>query len=180
MIVYSCLFTNNKLGTDQPKINEEDKLPGFEYVMFTNIPEIVKKTGWTPIHKDLIGNHPIYTAKHYKWLAHKYLPDGEIVIFVDSYMMPHKNVNWSLYFKKLNKDDINCGIILMKHPVRGCIYNECDAIASCKKDTRKNMDIVKEFLKEKGMPRYGGLVESGLLVRNLKNDKFNKVCEELF
>ena len=177
-VVYSCLFSNNKKRLDQPNITT--KLEGFDYVMFTNVPDYITNTDWIPIYKDLIDDDPIYTAKYYKWIAHKYLSCYDIGIYVDAYMMPNPHVNWSLYENKLDINDVTSGILLMKHPERNCIYQECNAIVACRKDTRMNMNKVIEFLKTNNMPTNYGLSAGGLFMRHLKNEHFNKLCEELY
>lgn len=72
------------------------------------------------------------------------------------------------------------GIIFKKHPVRNCIYDECIAIPKCGKDTKQNMDRVIEFLNSEGMPKGYGLGEGGLFIRDLRNEKVNNMCGELF
>lgn len=176
-VVYSCLFSKNK-RVDEPRI--VDKLDGWDYFMFTNTPERVNGSGWNSIHKDLMDDHPIYTAKYYKWIAHKYLLDYDIAIYVDAYMSPNTMMDWGTYISKLNENDTFNGIILNRHQHRGCIYQECEAISHCRKDTKENMNKVINFLKENGMPSNYGLCSCGLFIRHLKNNGFNKLCDELF
>ncbi len=64
-VVYSCLFSNGSRQVDQPHIN--NKLLDFDYIMFTNVPDNIINTGWSPIYMEILNNHPIYTAKYYKW-----------------------------------------------------------------------------------------------------------------
>lgn len=179
-VVYTCLFSNGPKRHDEPLIKDENKLDGYDYVIFTNIPDKIANSGWTPIYKDLINDHAIYTSKYYKWCSHKYLLDYDICIFVDAYMMPKPTINWSPYELKLNDENINDACVIMKHPQRICIYKECDAIVACKKDTRANMDRVVAYLKENNMPANYGLTENGLFMRHLKNEKFNVFCEEFY
>ena len=178
-VVYSCLFSDNKRRLDEPLIKNDDRLEGWDYIIFTNVPNKVIDSGWVPINKELINNHAVYTAKHYKWVAHKYLEDYDIAIYVDAYMSPSK-MDWNAYINKLNADDIDNGIILKKHMHRGCIYRECHAIAHCRKDTKINMDKVINFLKDEKMPENYGLSEGGLFIRHLKNGPINILLEELF
>ncbi|QKF94181.1 nucleotide-diphospho-sugar transferase [Fadolivirus algeromassiliense] len=177
-VVYSCLFVNGPKKRDQPSIN--NKLEGWDYIMFTNIPDKLINTGWTPIQKPLVNNHPIYSAKHYKWCGHKYLSEYDIAIYVDAYMTPNHNVDWNNYANKVEVYGISNGIIMMKHPNRACIYSECNEIHKCRKDTKANMEKVINFLKLEGMPTNYGLTAAGLFIRHLKNNELNKFCEELF
>ena len=178
-VVYSCLFSNSDRVRDDPCTDNNVKLNGFDYIMFTNIPEHVTNSIWTPIYKDLIDDHPIYTAKHYKWLAHKYLLDYDIAIYVDAYLSP-KIIDWNEYIDKLTIDGAENGVRLMRHFHRNCIYDECSAIARCRRDTSENMNKVIEFLKENNMPTKFGLSQGGLVVRHLKNKDFNNLCNELY
>jgi hypothetical protein len=174
-VVYSCLFSSGTKRMDHPNINETDKLEGFDYIMFTNISDKLQNTVCTFIDKDLMNEHPIHTAKYYKWNSHKYFEDYEIAIYVDAYMMPNPTIKWDEYIPQLKSDDINCGIIQMKHSQRNCIYMECNAIVGCKKDTRINMDKVINFLKTNNMPGNYGLFECGLFLRHLKNEELNSI-----
>lgn len=179
-VVYSCLFWNGKRKLDEPFIQPEDKLEGYDYMMFTNVPDKLTNTGWMPINKPLINDHPIYTAKYYKWNAHQYLTDYNIGIYVDAYLSPNNNIQWNDYISQLKINGLYDGIILMKHPFRQCIYVECDAIHQCRKDTKVNMDKVINFLQSENMPKDYGLCQAGLFIRNFKNNDVNQMCEELF
>jgi len=178
-VVYSCLFSDGKRTLDIPCIKDTVRLNEWDYVMFTNVPDHLKDSGWVPIYKELIQDHPIYTAKHYKWLVHKYLLDYDIAIYVDAYLSPIV-MDWNKYIDKLKPDGIGNGIILMRHSRRNCIYDECSAISNCRRDTKENMDNVITFLKENNMPKKYGLSEGGLSIRHLKNNDFNSLCDELF
>lgn len=179
-VVYTCLFSDGNRQSDDPCVKEEDKLEGFDYIIFTNIPDNIKNSGWIPFERELLNNHPVYTAKYYKWTAHNYLLDYDIAIYVDAYMMPNPKIIWDDYINKLNLSTIADSIILMKHSQRNCIYQECDAIVGCRKDSRNNMNKVLEFLKKENMPHNYGLSECGLILRYLKNDELNKFTEEFF
>ncbi|ARF11461.1 hypothetical protein Klosneuvirus_1_318 [Klosneuvirus KNV1] len=179
-VVYSCLFSDGKRKIDEPYIKEEDKLVGWDYIMFTNIPDKIINTGWTPISKPIVHNSAVYSAKCYKWLAHQHIVNYDIAIYVDAYLSPKKDINWQDYIDKLNSNVANNGIILLKHPVRNCIYKECEIIYKYRKDKIENMQKVINFLKNEGMPEAYGLYECGLFIRHLKNKDFNRLCEELF
>jgi hypothetical protein len=178
-VVYSCLFYDGKRIVDKPHIDEDNKLEDWDYVIFTNIPDELKDSGWTPMYKKLIKNHPIYTAKCYKWLAYRYLTNYDIAIYVDAYLAPI-TTDWDKYINKLSTDGIENGVIMMKHSRFECIYAECYEIIRCKRDTEENMCKVMRFLKENNMPVNYGLYEGGLFIRHLKNTDFNNFCNELF
>jgi hypothetical protein len=177
-VVYTCLFSNGSTKPDTPFV--KDKLPEFDYIIFTNIPDNCKNSGWSPIQRELLNNHPIYTAKYYKWTAHNYLLDYDVALYVDAYMSPNPKILWGNYISRLNINSITESLILMKHSQRDCIYEECNAIVHCRKDTRINMDKVINFLKTNNMPHHYGLSEGGLILRHLKNNDLNNFLEEFF
>lgn len=179
-VVYTCLFSDGSRKIDRPFVNDKDKLEGWDYIIFTNVNlEDFGDCGWTVIKKELANNHPIYTSRYYKWIVTSHLSEYDIGIYVDAYMAP-ANIDWDVYTDQLSVDDISNGIILKKHPVRNCIYDECIAIPKCGKDTKQNMDRVIEFLNSEGMPKGYGLGEGGLFIRDLRNEKVNNMCGELF
>jgi hypothetical protein len=177
-VVYSCLFAGSTANVDKPYV--KDKLAGFDYVMFTNIPHALKNSGWTPIHRELLNSHAIYTSRFYKWTAHNFLFDYDVAIYVDAYLSPNIANNWEDIINSLDPTSANKGIIMMKHPLRKCIYRECAAIVSAKKDTRERMNTVIAFLRSNDMPSDYGLYECALFVRHLGNVQLNDMLEELF
>lgn len=179
-VVYTCLFSNGSYKPDDPFIDSQNKIPNFDYIIFTNIPDQIKNSGWEPICMELLNNHPIYTAKYYKWASHNYLLDYDIAIYVDAYMAPNPKINWESYIDRINTNSISESLILMKHSQRDCIYDECNAIVEHKKDTRANMNKVLDFLSENNMPKKFGLSEGGLIMRHLKNKTLNDFFEEFF
>ena len=55
---------------------------------------------------------------------------------------------------------------LMKHPVRGCVYEEADACSQRRKD---NVDVIQNQInkyKQLRYPHNNGMVATGLLIRN--------------
>jgi len=158
---------------ESPKVN--NKLAGWDYVLFSNIEEITRNDsfqGWKVIKKPLINNHPIYTAKYYKWLILKELPKYDRAIYVDSYLEPTFDKPWD----SLNE---SC-FYLNPHPKRNCIYSELPKIASFRRDTKANMERVRKFLEEQGFPKEFGLWGTYIFNRSLKSPLANKICEELY
>lgn len=171
--VVSANFNINGEPLEKPRIN--NPLEGWDYFLFSNIDEITNEeayNGWKVIKKDLIDNNPLYTAKYYKWLIHKELPQYDTAVYVDSYMEPNANKPWST----LDKKNIN----LKPHKKRNCVYKEFKYIVRFARDTQENMNKIKNFLKEEGFPEDFGLWENNVFLRPLKNNKVNKICEELY
>ena len=47
-------------------------------------------------------------------------------------------------------------------------------------ETKESMSKVKTFLESEKFPKNYGLWETQIQLRSLKNDKLNKICEELY
>ena len=172
--VITAVFSNTFENYDLPYV--KDKIKGWDYLLFTNIPQLINNIGdgWTKIDFDLRDNHPIYTAKYCKWMCHKILPNYDYIIWVDGFCSPNVKYNWDMIANKTTD------ITMKKHSHNNCIYKECKNIYLSKKDTYQNMGIIYNFLKSKKMPPKNGLYETGILLRNLRNNKVNKMAEELY
>tara|TARA_Y100001937_G_C7134012_1_gene339013 strand:+ start:4557 stop:5252 length:696 start_codon:yes stop_codon:yes gene_type:complete len=171
--VVTANFNINGQPLENPKIN--NRLEGWDYFLFSNINEIIEKdvyNGWNVVKKDLINNNPLYTAKYYKWLIHKELPEYDTAIYVDSYIEPNINKPWDI----LDKNFIN----LKPHKRRNCVYKEFRYIVKFARDTKENMQKVKDFLESERFPENFGLWENNVFLRPLKDPKVNKICEELY
>ena len=105
-------------------------------------------------------------------VIHKELPEYETAIYVDSYMEPNINKPWA----DLDKNLLN----LKPHKRRSCVYDEFSYIVRFARDTKENMEKVKEFLKGEDFPENFGLWENNVFLRPLKNERVNKICEELY
>jgi hypothetical protein len=150
-------------------------MEGWDYYLFSNIKEIVEHEvyhGWKVVPKELINNNPLYTAKYYKWLIHKELPEYNTAIYVDSYIEPNINKPWDT----LDENAIN----LKPHKRRNCVYKEFRYIVRFARDTQEKMDKVKDFLRAENFPEDFGLWENNVFLRPLKNKGVNKICEELY
>jgi hypothetical protein len=171
-----CVVTTNfsvdGSSFENPRVASPMK--GWDYFIFSNVSEITNQeffNGWTVMPRNLISNHPIYTAKYYKYHIHKELENYDKAIYVDAWLNPNVNKNW---------DSLEEDFYLKKHKRRDCIYDELRAIVKFGRDSKESMDKVESFLKLEKFPKNYGLWETQIQLRSLKNDKVNKICEELY
>ena len=95
----------------------------------------------------------IYKSRYIKFMGWEYLKDVmkkeyDIIFYCDVLYSPNKNVDWNFYFQKIKEN----GLIQRLHPVKPNIYKECSNCHRAKKDTRENMKLMANFLKEKNVP----------------------------
>lgn len=108
------------------------------------------------------ANHPRMQAKYIRMHPFEFFPNNEFVIYIDwsaKLLSPNSIEFFVSHF------DPNADIMMRKHPVRDCIYDE--AKASMEHLKYKTQDInwqVKHYHDERKHPAHAGLSASGLMV----------------
>ena len=180
--IKKCFFTAciGNSGQTLDNIVPFQKAAGWDYIMFTNR-EFPATIPWK-IHKvEREYDDPALNAKMYKWQAHKFLPEYDVVVWIDSYMSPNptyiKNLD-SLLQLKLYKE--NKGILHRPHKDRICVWDECDAVVSKRRAKKEDVDKNRRLLKEENMPKNFGLVDTNVVCRLNKDPQVHRVCDEVF
>lgn len=166
-VIYSAITG----GYDEIK-EPEYVNPDLDYILFTDNPnvqsdiwkvELISKEG------DLDDTR---LARKIKILGHQYLKDYDFSIWVDGKLL----ITNDLYDFVLN----NRGrepLLGFNHYENDCIYQEKELCRILNKDDLDIMDAQIERYRKEGYPEHNGLIESGVLVRELKNEKVIKLME---
>ena len=166
IVVYTCVTG----GYDNLIVPTKTK--GVDYICFTDNLDM-PCMGWLlkPIPEELSGLTKVKQQRMVKILAHKYLPDYDISIWVDGSVEVKGNV------KEFISPFIYDGhsVFIPKHPARDCIYKECMAVKAVKKDTSNMPDKQAKKYRSEGYPEKNGLVQTNIMVRWHNNDD----CKEL-
>ena len=177
---YTAIFGKPGLPTDT-LAPVENKLPGWRYICFTNIP-MDPVPGWqiVRIWASSAALEPRLEAKKYKWLSHQLLADFDIAVWVDAYIAP--NPMYSELFKQWIMDmiDQNKYVAHRAHDDRDCVYEECDAVIEHKRETSTRVTKAKALLKEADVPEHGGLFDTNIVVRFHKEAVVQDVSEKVF
>lgn len=100
------------------------------------------------------------SARYFKVMAHRVLREADISIWVDA------NVRLLLPPAKTALDWLSRrDLVVFKHPVRKCIFEEAEA---CRRLEKGKADLIKAQVrayKKAGMPRYWGLVSTRCVMR---------------
>lgn len=168
IVVYTCITG----GYDD--LRKPVKTDGVDYICFTddlNMPA----NGWElrPMPDGLDGLTKAKQQRMVKILAHKYLPDYDISIYVDGSFEVKADV------KEFIKPFIYDGhtIFIPEHPARNCIYKECETVKKIKKDTTDLPDKQMKKYREEGFPERFGLTQNNVIVRWHNNDDCIQVME---
>jgi len=154
-------------------------IPGWDYICFTN-QKIPNPAGWTLVQIDYTGQEPATEAKRYKWLSHLFLAEYDITVWVDAYIAPNVQRQELLKTWIISMLDKDTKILHKPHPVRNCVWEECDAVVQGKRETKARADRVRSALEKEKMPRGWGLFDTNILVKFNKDIQLQKQCEDIY
>ena len=184
--VVTCVFLLDFDEIDTPSCNFE-KCNNFDYHLFTNDKSKVSKLSndWNIVEVNC-GNvkNGVYLTKYIKWQTHECLPDYDIIIWVDSFIIPnHLKLNdINAIINQCLDDKLNTPIFMRTQEFK-CIKDDIDW---CVKNNRltKQMSLkitnyfenVEKFPISKPVQTYW----SSAIIKNNKNIKLRKLSSELF
>lgn len=144
--------------------------PNYKFVMFTEDKNI-KSSLWKIRYIKPDFEDPRRESRTYKWLVHRFFPNAEYSLWIDSNIIIRTDIN-TLIERYLNNADIAMHI----HGARNCIYKEAEVCIQHKLDY---VDIIKkqmEKYRSEGYPENNGLHEGIIILRrHTKNiEKLNE------
>ncbi len=155
IIVYSALVG------DYESLKEPEAIdPSVRYILFTDNPNL-RSEKWEVVSLDTLGLSPRRASRLPKLLPHRYLPEHDISVYLDSSLtVIEPNI------AKLTKDALrDAEIAAYRHYERSCLYDE---IIECVAKGKVSPFAAKEFsdrLRAEGFPDQLGLLENAFLVR---------------
>lgn len=159
------------------------KMDGWDYHLFVNdiaAAHMRPPAGWIVHVIPTVGTMGAHTAKHVKWMTHAYLPDYDIVAWVDAHITPNKAKQQELEDLCLKLQESNAPpFALLRHPM--CKSAAAD-ISSCvigRKCSREKADAALNFLRTEQFPDTYGDFWSCMVVRNNKNPAFHAYGETM-
>lgn len=175
--VSACI--GNK-GQTVDKITKFTPVKGWEYILFTNL-QLPSDLPWERRAVERTFDDPAMDAKMYKWLTHKFLPDYDIIVWIDCYLSPNTRTI-ELFEKDIytNLIENKAGILHRPHAERTCIWDECDAVVKSRRAKPEDVQKNRRLLEKVAMPRNLGLFDTNILVKNNKDTHVQTVCEEIF
>lgn len=154
-----CLYTciTGDYDTLIPIKQEE----GWDYICFSDMD--IPSDCWNirEIPDELNELSAVKKQRMIKILPERYLSEYDVTIWIDANITLRESLTDFYNVYKTDKP-----ISLKRHPIRTCIYDECDACIRLKKDTVDNINGVKERYKNEGMPERYGLYETNIIIRD--------------
>jgi hypothetical protein len=172
-VIYTCI-SGNYDRLREPLVVE----PDFDYVCFTD--QKFDSNVWNirPMPDELKDLSQVKRQRCIKLLPHKYLPEYELSVWVDSNVDIKASVNKYMEDNKINKDT---GYLFVgEHPRRKCIYEEAKECIRLKKDTPENINPQMDYYRNEGMPENFGLPQTCILFRYHNDERAKKFGEMWF
>jgi len=168
IVVYTCIT-----GGYDNILEPTYVTPGVDYVCFTDDVKLKSKT-WKmrPIPNELLSFSKVKQQRGVKILAHRYLSDYDISIWVDGAVIVKGNIKE--YLKTL--DMTQYSVFIPEHPARKCIYAEKDACVKIRKIKGDEVALADKQMnryKSEGFPVNYGLVQTNVMIRR-HNDQYSK------
>lgn len=172
IVVYTCI-TGGYDNLADPKV----VTPGVDYICFTDNMAMKSKV-WKlrKMPEELSGYSNVKQQRGVKILAHRYLPEYDISVWVDGAVIVQGDIK--AYLKLLDLDMYS--VFIPEHPVRKCIYAEKDACVKIKKIKGNEIKVADRQMaryKEEGFPANYGLVQTNVMIRR-HNDPYSKELME--
>lgn len=156
-VIYTCISGDYDRLIEHTYTDSE-----FKYVCFTDNKNLLRR--------EVVGLWKIYplyfdeldrtkNARWHKTHPHVLFPKVSESIWIDA----NGDILSSYLFDIIKEK--NSSLLVPYHFSRDDIYDECEEVLKCKKDTLKNCNSVLSFLKKEGMPRHYGLNETNVIYR---------------
>ncbi|MDH5603171.1 MAG: DUF616 domain-containing protein [Cyclobacteriaceae bacterium] len=159
----------------------QKKIAGIDYICFTN--RAFRSRTWKIIPSEDSENNPVRSARKHKILAHRYLSDYKISVYMDGNFLVRKDP--STYINQLLKQS---PMAVYDHSsvatdARDCLYQELSYLLTSNKTSGwsdQEIKIMKdqvERYKREGYPEKNGLIASGVLIRDHHDETVAEVME---
>lgn len=159
----------------------------YDFFLFTNIKSLKNDT-WQVINiKDEFLNFKckiddvsnrkmsIYKSRYIKFMGWEYLKnvmgkEYDVIFYCDAIYSPNLSFDWQEIAKKILNSE--SGILQKMHPNKHSLSTEIRAIVGARKDTNKNMDEMKKYIKSLEIPADDiKITENTTFGYNPKNNK---------
>lgn len=166
-VIYSAI-TGNYDNVKEPEYISED----VDYILFTNNPNIRSDVWKIHFIDNPEGLDNVRLARKIKIMGHEILKKYDYSIWIDAKLKIKGDLKQYVLTNRGNN-----GILCFNHYFNNCIYEEYGACLRLDKDNPQIMQKQIERYKSEGYPEQNGLIESGLLVRDLHDSQVQETME---
>lgn len=173
---YGALFCDPTKPSDT--LVEGERIEGWDYILFTNLD--IKSKYWQ-IRKIVSPHGPnVVSAKAIKWHSNVYLPEYDVVYWMDACCTFLPENRESLEALVENLKTASLPLYINKHPARKCVYDEVDATLKFNKIAPPMAKNVRNWLDEISMPRNYGLFETKNMLKLHRHPLVQQISRAVF
>lgn len=167
-VVYSALTG----GYEDPVVHENlDE--NCDYLLFADS-SLDNRGFWQIKEIPYRGSSPVRMALWVKTNPHTLLAGYDIAVWVDANVVIRGDIG---KYTRLIEENPDVPLFGVEHPHRRCLYQEAMAVVHAKKDTEERVAAQINRYKVAGFPANFGLIETNLLVINLRHPLTSRVFE---
>jgi hypothetical protein len=148
---------------------------GFERICFTDNPDL-QSEDWSIVRMDPALLDPARESRRPKILAHRFLPDFEISLYVDGTVRfkvdPTVVISHCL--------DIDSSFACFRHPWRNCVYAEGEEVIRLGYDRETRVREQLDHYRTTGFPEHAGLIAGTMLIRRHNDEHVVALAERWF
>lgn len=131
-----------------------------DYLLFTDQAE--PEGVWQPRRFDRHEADNTRTARHVKLHPHRYCAGYDFAVWIDANLRP------AALAEAFVPVDTDFDLLAWHHPLRDCVYDEAEEALALEKDDPELIHAQVRRLREEGYPEHAGLIESSVMVINLR------------
>lgn len=169
IVIYCCIFGNYDSFKELEPPRKSKKF-NYKFYLITDSRSIKTKY-YKIIHKEILFDSPVKTARFYKINPHKvfngykyiYYHDGKVILENDQ-------------LEKLTEKSLDSKFIALNHPIRNCTYDEAHVVYKMGFEYSK---VINRQLKKVTIPKNFGLYDTCFIFRNIE-DKGVVNCIEIW
>ncbi len=171
-VVYTCLFGYSEALNAFPR-EPDDRI---DHICFTDDPDL-RSDVWRVVCMPRTLLDPVREAKRIKIRAHRFLADYDESLYIDNTVRLKKpaRVLFEQYI-----DRSAAPLAMFRHPWRGCVYDEAQAVIDAGFDTADNVNAQMAFYRSAGHPVAAGLYTAAFLLRRHHDPSLVALMETWF
>ena len=175
-VVYTCITGNYDSLMEQPFYEHEK----FDYVCFTNSPNIKKSNNWkiidiSGIDKIINENDQQKISRFLKTHPHLFFENYEKSLYIDGNIKILSKDLENDFIKFLGKNEY---LLTSQHPFITNVYDEIKVCISKKKDNEENLNRIRELLKTEKFNDLNAHTQMGIILRDHNNKECQKIMED--
>jgi hypothetical protein len=163
---------------DYDQLNEVgEKLPGWDYLCFTDNPEAVSDTWEIRLLENPLNLDPVRLSRRYKINNHLIDSDYDLSVYVDASFRIRGNLDCFLNHAMVKENSLS----MLLHPFHHSLSQEFEACIALGKDTEEILrSQYDHYVNKKGFVDDHPHVAGGLIVRQARDPQVASLMEKWF